>query len=216
MTRPKRKTEAQLQSQCDAWNEKHAEGVLVSYESVVGEGETHLGKSISPAEVLGGHSAVIWLEGKSGCVALDHCKVVEQERDQPKPLMVLVNEAFEGWDQEKASEPIVQIVEALATDGRFDEMTEVTTELLKGLSTIPHISGPLLKTAIVKKVCVKIFSLYVLKQPGVDPNVAMELWGSDIGASAIREFALKPGRLGHVVQAFVCKAQAESQKLKRT
>jgi hypothetical protein len=31
----------------------------------------------SEASVLGGHSAVIWLDGKSGCVALEACVPVE-------------------------------------------------------------------------------------------------------------------------------------------
>lgn len=67
------KTEAQLQAQCDAWNKAHAVGTVVSFENIVGEGETHRGASTTPAQMLGGHTAVIWLEGKSGCVCLDHC-----------------------------------------------------------------------------------------------------------------------------------------------
>lgn len=73
MPAPKRPTEAQLQRQCDNWNAKHPEGTVVSFESIKGRGETHRGKSASEAQVLNGHSAVIWLEGKSGCVDLGHC-----------------------------------------------------------------------------------------------------------------------------------------------
>ncbi|MGK4660997.1 hypothetical protein, partial [Pseudomonas aeruginosa] len=68
-----RKTPVQLQAQCDAWNKLHGIGTLIAYEDIRGEGETHRGKSTTEAQVLGGHSAVIWLEGKSGCVSLDHC-----------------------------------------------------------------------------------------------------------------------------------------------
>lgn len=74
MPRPKRPNAAQLQRQCDNWNAKHPVGTLVSYEEIVGEGETHRGASATEAQILGGHSAVIWLEGKSGCVCLEHCK----------------------------------------------------------------------------------------------------------------------------------------------
>lgn len=73
MPAPKRKTAAQLQQQCDAWNAKHPEGTIVVFEEVKGEGEAHRGASVSEAQVMGGHSAVIWLDGKSGCVSLDHC-----------------------------------------------------------------------------------------------------------------------------------------------
>ena len=31
-------------------------------------------KTRSAAEVLSGHTAVVWLEGKSGCVTLDACR----------------------------------------------------------------------------------------------------------------------------------------------
>lgn len=79
MPAPKRPNSAELQKQCDAWNAAHPEGTEVSYESIVGQGETHRGKSISEAQVMGGHSAVIWLEGKSGCVSLDHCTASAEE-----------------------------------------------------------------------------------------------------------------------------------------
>lgn len=74
---PKRKTPAQLQKACDAWNAKHPVGTLVSYEEIKGEGETHRGASATEAQVMSGHSAVIWLEGKRGCVCLEHCAAVE-------------------------------------------------------------------------------------------------------------------------------------------
>lgn len=73
MPAPKRPTAAQLQKQCDNWNAKHPVGKAIVYESIRGEGESHRGESTSEAEVLGGHSAVIWISGKSGCVDLDHC-----------------------------------------------------------------------------------------------------------------------------------------------
>lgn len=79
MKQAKSATLKQLQDQCDAWNAKHPEGTQVSYESVIGEGETHRGATRSEAQVLSQHSAVVWLKGKSGCVLLDHCTVIEQE-----------------------------------------------------------------------------------------------------------------------------------------
>lgn len=212
MNRPKRKSEAQLQSECDAWNQRHPEGVLVSYESIIGGGESHRGKSLGPAQVVGGHSAAIWLEGKSGYVDLEHCKAIEQQLESSKPLSVLVSEAFEGWDQEKASEPMLKIIGTLATEGRFDEITDILNAWLSGYSSIPHINGPLLRGSMLKRVCAQILNRYVLKQPGVDENVAMDLWSTDVGAPAIRELAFKPGKLRYVVSNFVNKAVAESQK----
>lgn len=78
MPAPKRPTAAQLQKKCDKWNAANEVGATVSFEEIVGDGETFRGKSASEAQVLGGHSAVIWLEGKRGCVDLDHCTAVAE------------------------------------------------------------------------------------------------------------------------------------------
>lgn len=79
MPAPKRPTAAELQAQCDAWNAANPSGTLVSYESIKGRGETSRHHTNGEAEVLNGHSAVIWLLGKSGCVALNHCTPVAEE-----------------------------------------------------------------------------------------------------------------------------------------
>jgi hypothetical protein len=76
MPAPKRPTVVQLQRQADAWNAKHPAGTLVSYESIIGCGETHRGATKGDAFVCNGHSTVIFLEGKSGFVDLEHCTAV--------------------------------------------------------------------------------------------------------------------------------------------
>ena len=60
---------ASLQRQCDTFNAKHPVGteVCVNLDS----GEVAYTKTRSSAEVLSGHSAVIWLEGVRGCYLLD-------------------------------------------------------------------------------------------------------------------------------------------------
>jgi hypothetical protein len=61
--------------QAAEWNEKHAIGTPVIYRGD-SRGEFHA-NTRSEASVLGGHTAVIWLEGKSGCVSLDFITVNE-------------------------------------------------------------------------------------------------------------------------------------------
>lgn len=80
MPAPQRPTAYQLQAQCNAWNRANPSGTLVSYESIKGQGETGRYRTNGEAEVLSGHSAVIWLLGKSGCVALDHCTPVQGDQ----------------------------------------------------------------------------------------------------------------------------------------
>jgi hypothetical protein len=58
-----------MQSKCDAFNERHPVGSSVMVVKDLGEKiET---KVKYPAEILSGHSAVVWLEGISGCYMLD-------------------------------------------------------------------------------------------------------------------------------------------------
>jgi hypothetical protein len=71
MRRPRQKSPAELQKQCDIWNRACPIGTLVQYHPVIGEPAYRLRKTKTQASILSGHTAVIWLEGESGCVALD-------------------------------------------------------------------------------------------------------------------------------------------------
>jgi hypothetical protein len=59
-----------MQADCDAWNQAHPIGspVFVQLDNHVGLFET---TTRSDAQILSGHSAVIWLDGVSGCYLLD-------------------------------------------------------------------------------------------------------------------------------------------------
>lgn len=64
---------AKLQKQCDDFNAKHAVGTPVTlHTDTKGDIAT---KTRSVAQVLSGHSAVVWLEGVSGCYALERVTV---------------------------------------------------------------------------------------------------------------------------------------------
>ena len=56
------------QRQVDQWNARYPVGQSVSVRRDNGEGMVT--KTTAPAELLSGHSAVIWLEGVSGCYLL--------------------------------------------------------------------------------------------------------------------------------------------------
>lgn len=70
---PKRKTVRQLQKECDLFNAKTKVGdeVLVKLD---GSSEPFRTRTKSIAQILSGHSAVIWLENVSGCYLLDRVK----------------------------------------------------------------------------------------------------------------------------------------------
>lgn len=60
---------AKLQDQCDAFNARYPVGQRVSVRKDGGDGVVT--KTRAAAEVLSGHSAVIWLDGIAGCYLLD-------------------------------------------------------------------------------------------------------------------------------------------------
>lgn len=66
------------QAQASAWNDNVAVGAEVEYRSFPGAAPQRF-KTRTPAEVLGGHTAVVWLEGKAGCVSVTACTPVEEE-----------------------------------------------------------------------------------------------------------------------------------------
>ena len=69
VSRALRKTGAQLQVACDKFNAAHPVGTAVSVQ--LDGGEVRETVTTSEAQVMGGHTAVIWLDGISGCYDLE-------------------------------------------------------------------------------------------------------------------------------------------------
>ena len=66
---------ADLQKICDSFNAKYPVGTDVSVRRDAGTAT--ITKTRSKAEVLSGHSAVIWLDGISGCYLLSRVSPIE-------------------------------------------------------------------------------------------------------------------------------------------
>jgi hypothetical protein len=75
----KRSDPKMLALQVENWNLKYPVGTEVEYHPVIGEPEHRVRKTRSVAEVLSGHTAVVWLEQERGCVALDACVPVPRK-----------------------------------------------------------------------------------------------------------------------------------------
>ncbi len=60
-----------------AWNNAVSIGQWVDYREVADAAPQRL-QTRTRAEVLSGHTAVVWLEGKSGCVCCTHCTPVAE------------------------------------------------------------------------------------------------------------------------------------------
>lgn len=63
---------ADLVSVCEQFNADHPVGTLVTYWTGMREGQGKASRTRSEASVLGGHTAVVWVEGHSACIALSH------------------------------------------------------------------------------------------------------------------------------------------------
>ena len=68
-------SEKKLLEMCERWNEAHPIGTEVWFYPVIGGNTVRVRKTRSAAYVLSGHTAVVFLEGESGCVALEACQV---------------------------------------------------------------------------------------------------------------------------------------------
>jgi hypothetical protein len=71
-----RQQEVHAKAQCHDWNTQNPNGAVVSYEELYQKGETHRGHTCGKAFVMS-CQAVIFVDGISGAVSLDHCTVVE-------------------------------------------------------------------------------------------------------------------------------------------
>ena len=68
------------QKECDLFNARIPVGSLVEYSEILGDLPIGQFRTRTEAQVLSGHTAVVWLEGKSGCVCVEHCTLVEVDK----------------------------------------------------------------------------------------------------------------------------------------
>jgi hypothetical protein len=69
------KSHLELENECNRFNVAIRIGDLVAYREVLRDDcPVQVFATRSPAQVLSGHSAVVWLTGKSGCVLISHCR----------------------------------------------------------------------------------------------------------------------------------------------
>jgi hypothetical protein len=75
----RKKSLNELKADCIVWNHEHPVGTRVLYHPIIGEPEGRERVTRTPAEVLSGHTAVVWLEGERGCVCLEACEVLPEK-----------------------------------------------------------------------------------------------------------------------------------------
>jgi hypothetical protein len=67
-------SQKKLQKEVDEFNQKYKVGDPILYYSIIAQSEPPVVTRVrTTARILGGHTAVVWLEDVSGCVACSHC-----------------------------------------------------------------------------------------------------------------------------------------------
>lgn len=69
-----------------AFNRKHKPGTDVAF--IDDDGAAILTKTRSEAAILGGHSVVVWIDGRSGCVALDRIHPLRKDKKREDAPML--------------------------------------------------------------------------------------------------------------------------------
>lgn len=74
MSPPKRPTQAQMLKACHDFNVRHQVGDTITvYTGLIGENPQEVQIRYA-AQILSGHTAVVYVTGGAGCVALTHVK----------------------------------------------------------------------------------------------------------------------------------------------
>lgn len=79
--RARRIQAAKLKKTCDDWNAAHPVGTAVMVK-LDGQDEPVATTTRSTAQILSGHSAVIWLDGISGCYLLTHVRAAATPQER--------------------------------------------------------------------------------------------------------------------------------------
>jgi hypothetical protein len=73
----RRQVDERAQQAVEQFNARYPVGSAVHYWRGVRAGEGVLSTTRSPAALLGGHTAVVWVEGYTACLALTHVEPVD-------------------------------------------------------------------------------------------------------------------------------------------
>jgi hypothetical protein len=99
-----KKTSVKREREVADWNRRHGVGALVKYHRIIGEGEGVATKTRSEAWVLSGHTAVVMVEGVSGCVALEAVRPLGRSTPQHAPESIdkatLLDNSTLAWTAE--------------------------------------------------------------------------------------------------------------------
>lgn len=85
-----------LKQQAKDFNRCYPVGTRVRYWRGAREGQGLIGFTRYPAEVLGGHTPVVWICGCSGCIALSHVEPLDAPLEKVKAAVA----DFSGEDED--------------------------------------------------------------------------------------------------------------------
>lgn len=71
-TKRQQRETIKAERQAAEWNKAHEVGTSVTYWPGIREGAGDVSRTRTKAQLLGGHTAVVWIEARPDCIALSH------------------------------------------------------------------------------------------------------------------------------------------------
>ncbi|MGW1059330.1 hypothetical protein [Micromonospora rubida] len=105
-----------------AFNDASPIGTPVRYWRGARDGDGRTARTRTAAQLLGGHTAVVWLDGVSGCIALTHVQPISADElipDQPDGLDEHYEDSSDLPDPHQAAERVGAWIAAWG-DGLID------------------------------------------------------------------------------------------------
>lgn len=89
----KRPPKRNLQAEVEAFNARVKIGDLIEYAEVKGE-PTRQFRTQTAASILSGHTPVVWLACKSGCVDISHCLILPEQPAEERDVCSICQAEF--------------------------------------------------------------------------------------------------------------------------
>ncbi|MFF0823033.1 hypothetical protein ACFYUR_21950 [Micromonospora haikouensis] len=102
-----------------AFNDANPIGTPVRYWRGVREGDGRTARTRTEAQLLGGHTAVVWLQGVAGCIALTHVEPISEDELMPEQPDGIDDDSYDLPDPHRAAARVRDWIAAWG-DGLID------------------------------------------------------------------------------------------------
>ncbi|WKU07989.1 hypothetical protein [Micromonospora sp. HUAS LYJ1] len=102
-----------------AFNDEFPVGTPVRYWKGIRDGDGRTARTRTQAQLLSGHTAVVWLDGVSGCIALTHIQPISEDELMPEQPDGIEDDSYDLPDPHRAAGRVRDWISAWG-DGLID------------------------------------------------------------------------------------------------